>query len=88
MMDEDERMVIPVIAMLQRGLNESMVCRSYHYIKKKFPTGDQSYFIYRANLKQFLGSLYFHLDHKEQNVETQDSIKQGLSEINQPYYQM
>lgn len=90
--DEDERMVIAVVAMLKRGLYESMVCEKIAAIgsdvKQNFSTGEQSYFIYRANVKQFLSSLYFHLEMKGQNVEVRTSIKQALQEINQPYYQM
>ncbi|WP_404451389.1 DUF2785 domain-containing protein [Virgibacillus necropolis] len=90
--DEDERMVIPVVAMLERGLSESMVCEKIaatgNDIKQNFSTGGQSYFIYRANVKQYLSSLYFHLEAKEQNVEVRTSIKQAIKEINQPYYQM
>lgn len=90
--EEDERMVNPVIAMLQRGLNESMVCEKIAELatelKQKFSTGDQTYFIFRANVKQFLRSLYFHLETIEENTEIRNSIKQALKEINQPYYQM
>lgn len=90
--DEDERMVIPVIAMLQRGLDESIVCEKItqlaNDVKENFSTGDQSYFIYRVNVKQFFGSLYFHLETKNQNAVIRTSIKQALKEINGAYYQL
>ncbi|ASN06958.1 DUF2785 domain-containing protein [Virgibacillus necropolis] len=90
--EEDERMANPVIAMLQRGFSESMVCEKIaelaNELKQNFSTGDQAYFVYRANIKQFLRSLYFHLETIEKNVEVRNSIKQALEGINQPYYQM
>lgn len=90
--DEDERMVIPVMAMLKRGLDESVICERIteliNDLKQKFSDGDQAYFVYRANAKQFLTGLFFHLDMKKQNLGIQNTIKQGMIEINQPYYQM
>ncbi|MFZ3579449.1 DUF2785 domain-containing protein [Virgibacillus sp. DJP39] len=90
--DEDERMVIPLVEMLQRGINQSIVCEKTsdlaNNIKDGFSTGNQSYFIYRSNVKKFLSSLYFHLDMKEQHTDVQETIKQALLKINQPYYQM
>lgn len=90
--DEDERMVIPVMAMLKRGLDESVICERIteliNDLKRNFSDGDQAYFVYRANAKQFLTSLFFHLDMKKQNSGIQNTIKQGMIEINQPYYQM
>lgn len=90
--DEDERLTIPVVTMLQQGLSEKFVCEKIVAIglevKKNSSAGDQSYFVYRANVKRFFSSLYFHLTAKEQNINVRKSIKQAIMEINQSFYQL
>ncbi|ASK61136.1 hypothetical protein CFK37_02470 [Virgibacillus phasianinus] len=90
--DEEERMAIPIVTMLQRGFDESIICEKVikltDDLKQDVSADNQSYYIYRANVKQFLSSLFFHLEMTEQARDVRDSIKQGLFQMNQPYYQM
>ncbi|WP_430788280.1 DUF2785 domain-containing protein [Virgibacillus flavescens] len=90
--DEDERLAIPVVSLLQKGLSEKIICEEIVSlgleVKENSTAGDRSYFVYRANVKHFLSSLYFHLLAKEQNINVRKSIKQALMEFNQPFYQL
>jgi hypothetical protein len=88
--EEDERMVTTMVSLLQKDMNQ-------HYIKEKisevtselkqnFIDGNKRHFIRRANFKQFLRSLFLHLEVINKHEELRTYLRQELISINQPYY--
>ncbi|WP_096270789.1 DUF2785 domain-containing protein [Paucisalibacillus globulus] len=90
--EEDERMVIPMISLLQRGLDDTFL---YEEIDKLTNELQQSFvkdgvkpFIQRTNVKQFLRSLFLHLEVINKQEELREHVKKALISINQPYYNL
>ncbi|SET01661.1 Protein of unknown function [Oceanobacillus limi] len=88
--EENERMVVPIITILQSEGNDYVLMKR---IREKvaelcnvFPEDDEALLMYRFNFKQFLHSLYFHLEAKDQNEELRTLIKYSLRQLNEPYY--
>ncbi|MEC5425466.1 DUF2785 domain-containing protein [Virgibacillus sp. C22-A2] len=88
--EENERMVIPVDALLERGLNAAEICERIGQtgkdLREKFPIDSLPLLIYRSNIKQFLSSLYFHLESTNKYSTIANRIKKTMKEINEPYY--
>lgn len=90
--EEDERMVIPLVSLLQKGMNPLFL---YEKIDRIVIELQQSYsqhtskpFIQRTNIKQFLRSLLLHLEVIGKQEEFRDHLKKALIAINQPYYNL
>ncbi|WP_085524676.1 DUF2785 domain-containing protein [Tuberibacillus sp. Marseille-P3662] len=88
--EEDERMVIPIVEMLRRGLDEHIVNSRINEIttdlNRNLFVDDPQLFICRSNFKQFLRSLFFHLQFKNQNLELKREMEQALNQMSQLYY--
>ncbi|MBC5636814.1 DUF2785 domain-containing protein [Ornithinibacillus sp. BX22] len=90
--EEDERMVVPFISLLERGMNPLFL---YEKIDKIVMELQQNYsqhsskpFIQRNNIKQFLRSLLLHLEVIGKKEEFREHLKNALIAINQPYYNL
>ncbi|MEN2768950.1 DUF2785 domain-containing protein [Ornithinibacillus xuwenensis] len=88
--EEDERMVIPMVSLLQTGIDQDFLYESIKQIaddlQVKFAKDATNLFIYRTNMKQFFKSLLIHLEVIHKHEELQKHIKDALKIINQPYY--
>lgn len=83
---EDERILIPTMEMLDRGLDELILenwiqSANEHLKSQQESLSQQNYWFLHANLKTFLKSLYFELNKKNQNISLQKSIEHYLGEI-------
>ncbi|QTM98862.1 DUF2785 domain-containing protein [Sediminibacillus dalangtanensis] len=89
-LEEDERMALPVTAMLERGFSEESVLQEITFVTEEleanFAVGSQQLFIHRANIKQFLRSLYFRLVYKRSHSNLQEDIRRAIIQISRPYY--
>lgn len=90
--EEDERMVIPMISLFQRGLERDLMIdwidRIIIELQQDYAIGGRKHFIKRTNIKQFLRSLLLHLEVLDTQPEIRDHINKALITINQPYYNL
>ncbi|WP_010098357.1 DUF2785 domain-containing protein [Ornithinibacillus scapharcae] len=90
--EEDERMVIPMISIFQKGLDRELLIDRINHIttelQENYSNGGVNHFIKRTNIKQFLRSLMLHLEVLDTEPEIRDHIKKELNAINQPYYNL
>ncbi|MFD2043259.1 DUF2785 domain-containing protein [Ornithinibacillus salinisoli] len=88
--EENERMVVPVISILRQGTNQFLLIEGIRQIaedlREKYSSDEKSCLIYRYNFKQFLQSLYFHLEAIDLCEDIRREVKKALKVINQPYY--
>lgn len=90
--EEDERMVIPIVSILDRGVESKLLLDKIDTItvdlKENYSTAGTKHFIQRTNIKQFLRSLMLHLEVMNKQPELRAHIHQALKSINQPYYNL
>ncbi|HDR8173303.1 TPA: DUF2785 domain-containing protein [Bacillus thuringiensis] len=88
--EEDERIVYPIIAMLQNGLKEEVLIVALHDLVAQLPVQKQtlpikSYEFLYGNIKSFLRSLFFRLRTLSICEETECKIKKLLRELPKYY---
>ncbi|WP_047984668.1 DUF2785 domain-containing protein [Ornithinibacillus californiensis] len=90
--EEDERMVIPLVTMLHKGMDLSFLFDKINEIsndlQENYSKNSVRHFTQRTNIKQFLRSLLLHLEVTNQQKELQDHLREVLKSINQPYYNL
>ena len=83
---EDERMVTPILAMLEKGLD---LVEIEHLLKgvpaelkrRKEQMNEENYWFLEANCKTFLKSLYVKISSREDLISLRRSIEVCLSEL-------
>ncbi|HFU7055329.1 TPA: DUF2785 domain-containing protein [Bacillus cereus] len=88
--EEDERIVYPIIAMLQNGLKEEVLIVALHDLVAQLPVQKQtlpikSYEFLYGNIKSFLRSLFFRLRTLSICEETECKIEKLLRELPKYY---
>ncbi|MGN4444455.1 DUF2785 domain-containing protein [Bacillus cereus group sp. MYBK79-1] len=88
--EEDERLVYPIFAMLQRGLKEETLILALHDLVAQLPFQKQtlhiqSYEYLYGNIKSFLRSLFFRLRTLSICNETEYEIEKLLRELPKYY---
>ncbi|WP_144612264.1 DUF2785 domain-containing protein [Bacillus cereus] len=88
--EEDERLVYPIVAMLQRGLKEETLILALHDLVAQLPFQKQtlhiqSYEYLYGNIKSFLRSLFFRLRTLSICKETEYEIEKLLRELPKYY---
>jgi hypothetical protein len=90
--EEDERMVIPMISMLQGGMDPTFLFDKLDDIstelQQNYAKGSTQHFIQRTNIKQFLRSMLLHLEVINKQKELRVRLQKALISINQPYYNL
>jgi Protein of unknown function (DUF2785) len=84
--DEDERVLIPILEMLNRGLDSTVIERSVDGIKlkleeKKTELDEENYWLLVSNTKTFLKSFYLKINHKSEYDSIRVSIEKRLEAI-------
>ncbi|PDZ38196.1 DUF2785 domain-containing protein [Bacillus cereus] len=88
--EEDERIVYPIVAMLQSGLKEEVLILALHELVAQLPVKKQtlhteSYEYLYGNIKSFLRSLFFRLRTLSICEETECEIEKLLQELPKYY---
>jgi len=88
--EEDERLVYPIVAMLQNGLKEEALILALHNLAAQLPVQKQtlhikSYEYLYGNIKSFLRSLFFRLRTLSICKETECEIEKLLQELPKYY---
>ncbi|MGX5538553.1 hypothetical protein COC45_11615 [Bacillus cereus] len=88
--EEDERIIYPIIAMLQNGLKEEVLIVALHDLVAQLPVQKQtlpikSYEFLYGNIKSFLRSLFFRLRTLSICEETECKIEKLLRELPKYY---
>lgn len=88
--EEDERIVYPIVAMLQSGLKEEVLILALHDLVAQLPVQKQtlhikSYEYLYGNIKSFLRSLFFRLRTLSICEETECEIEKLLQELPKYY---
>ncbi|MED3035286.1 hypothetical protein CBR56_18950 [Bacillus thuringiensis] len=88
--EEDERLVYPIVAMLQNGLKEEALILALHDLVAQLPVQKQtlhikSYEFLYGNIKSFLRSLFFRLRTFSICKETECEIEKLLQELPKYY---
>ncbi|MEI3891520.1 MULTISPECIES: DUF2785 domain-containing protein [Bacillus] len=88
--EEDERLVYPIVAMLQNGLKEDVLILALHDLVAQLPVQKQtlhikSYEFLYGNIKSFLRSLFFRLRTLSICEETECEIEKLLQELPKYY---
>ena len=88
--EEDERIVYPIIAMLQNGLKEEVLIVALHDLVAQLPVQKQtlpikSYEFLYGNIKSFLRSLFFRLRTLSICEETECKIEKLLQDLPKYY---
>ncbi|WP_074593279.1 DUF2785 domain-containing protein [Bacillus cereus] len=88
--EEDERLVYPIVAMLQSGLKEEVLILALHDLVAQLPVKKQtlhieSYEYLYGNIKSFLRSLFFRLRTMSICKETECEIEKLLQELRKYY---
>ncbi|KAA0774692.1 DUF2785 domain-containing protein [Bacillus sp. TE8-1] len=88
--EEDERLVYPIVAMLQNGLKEEVLLLALHELVAQLPVKKQtlhteSYEYLYGNIKSFLRSLFFRLRTLSICEETECKIEKLLQELPKYY---
>lgn len=88
--EEDERLVYPIVAMLQNGLKEEALILALHDLVVQLPVQKQtlhikSYEFLYGNIKSFLRSLFFRLRTLSICEETECEIEKLLQELPKYY---
>lgn len=89
--EEDERIVYPIVAMLQNGLEEEVLILALHNLVAQLqvqkPTLHiKSYEFLYGNIKSFLRSLFFKLRTMSICKKTEREIEKSLQELHKYYY--
>ncbi|HAM81886.1 DUF2785 domain-containing protein [Ornithinibacillus bavariensis] len=88
--EEDERMVVPMVTILDRGIDQSILYDKIDKITKElqqnYSKNMKTLYMQRTNIKQFLKSLVLHLEVLDKHERLRIYLKQALKTINQPYY--
>ncbi|MGE6399417.1 DUF2785 domain-containing protein [Bacillus cereus] len=89
--EEDERIVYPIVAMLQNGLEEEVLILALHnlvvQLQVQKPTLHiKSYEFLYGNIKSFLRSLFFKLRTMSICKKTEREIEKSLQELHKYYY--
>lgn len=84
--DEEERIIIPIVEMLKRGLDFQVVESLLQNLpaemeKRKELLEEEDYWFLIANAKKFLKSFYIQLEDLSELSELQKSIRDCLDEI-------
>ncbi|MDP7990548.1 DUF2785 domain-containing protein [Bacillus sp. MHSD_36] len=87
---EDERLVYPIVAMLQNGLKEEVLLLALHELVAQLPVKKQtlhteSYEYLYGNIKSFLRSLFFRLRTLSICKETERKIEKLLQDLPKYY---
>ncbi|MEH0975641.1 DUF2785 domain-containing protein [Bacillus mobilis] len=88
--EEDERLVYPIVSMLQNGLKEEALILALHNLVARLPIQKQtlhikSYEYLYGNIKSFLRSLFFRLRTLSICKETECEIEKLLQELPKYY---
>ncbi|AGE80488.1 TPA: DUF2785 domain-containing protein [Bacillus thuringiensis] len=88
--EEDERLVYPIVAMLQNGLKEEVLLLALHELVAQLPVKKQtlhteSYEYLYGNIKSFLRSLFFRLRTLSICEETECKIEKLLQDLPKYY---
>ncbi|MEI2318481.1 DUF2785 domain-containing protein [Bacillus paramobilis] len=88
--EEDERLVYPIVSMLQNGLQEETLTLALHDLAAQLPVQKQtlqikSYEFLYGNIKSFLRSLFFRLRTLSICKETECEIEKLLQELPKYY---
>ncbi|WP_242248489.1 MULTISPECIES: DUF2785 domain-containing protein [unclassified Bacillus cereus group] len=88
--EEDERLIYPIVAMLQNGLKEEVLILALHDLVAQLPIQKQtlhikSYEYLYGNIKSFLRSLFFRLRTLSICEETESEIEKLLQELPKYY---
>ncbi|MBJ8050838.1 DUF2785 domain-containing protein [Bacillus cereus] len=88
--EEDERLVYPIVSMLQNGLKEEVLILALHDLVAQLPVQKQtlhikSYEYLYGNIKSFLRSLFFRLRTLSICEETECEIEKLLQELPKYY---
>lgn len=88
--EEDERIIYPIVAMLQSGLKEEVLILALHDLVAQLPVQKQtlhikSYEYLYGNIKSFLRSLFFRLRTLSICEETECEIEKLLQELPKYY---
>ncbi|MGG5794897.1 DUF2785 domain-containing protein [Bacillus nitratireducens] len=88
--EEDERLVYPIVSMLQNGLKEDVLILALHDLVAQLPIQKQtlhieSYEFLYGNIKSFLRSLFFRLRTLSICEETECEIERLLQELPKYY---
>ncbi|MGG0703228.1 DUF2785 domain-containing protein [Bacillus paramobilis] len=88
--EEDERLVYPIVSMLQNGLQEETLILALHDLAAQLPVQKQtlqikSYEFLYGNIKAFLRSLFFRLRTLSICKETECEIEKLLQELPKYY---
>lgn len=88
--EEDERLVYPIVAMLQNGLKEEVLLLALHDLVAQLPVKKQtlhieSYEFLYGNIKSFLRSLFFRLRKLSICEETECEVETLLQELPKYY---
>ncbi|ALL21022.1 DUF2785 domain-containing protein [Bacillus cereus group sp. TH43LC] len=88
--EEDERLVYPIVAMLQNGLKEEALILALHDLVAQLPAKKQtlhieSYEFLYGNIKSFLRSLFFRLRKLSICEETECEVEKLLQELPKYY---
>ncbi|PFC03056.1 hypothetical protein CN296_03640 [Bacillus cereus] len=88
--EEDERLVYPIVSMLQNGLKEEVLIAALHDLVAQLPVQKQtlhikSYEYLFGNIKSFLRSLFFRLRTLSICEETECEIERLLQELPKYY---
>ncbi|MGF9854165.1 DUF2785 domain-containing protein [Bacillus paramobilis] len=88
--EEDERLVYPIVSMLQNGLQEETLILALHDLATQLPVQKQtlqikSYEFLYGNIKSFLRSLFFRLRTLSICKETECEIEKLLQELPKYY---
>lgn len=88
--EEDERLVYPIVSMLQNGLQEETLILALHDLAAQLPVQKQtlqikSYEFLYGNIKSFLRSLFFRLRTLSICKETECEIEKLLQELPKYY---
>jgi Protein of unknown function (DUF2785) len=88
--EEDERMVVPMVTILERGLDQTIlydkIDKTTNELQQNFSGNMRTVYMQRTNIKQFFKSLVLHLDVLDKHENLRNHLKQALKTINQPYY--
>lgn len=81
--DEDERLLVPILEMLNRGLDNDAIEDLLQHVhlklkKQKSQIDEENYWILYANCKKFLKSFYLQADNHTNLASLQSSIKNTI----------
>ncbi|XRD23452.1 DUF2785 domain-containing protein [Lysinibacillus fusiformis] len=85
--DEDERLLVPIFAMLERGLAQNEVVQLIQQMPATLSTlkdqlDEANFYIVRFNSKALLKSFFIQTNHQAQYASLHQSIVTCLNEIN------